>query len=332
MPRELCVLVLLLITSYTHSFRTGLSRNSVRVGRFSAQKELLNDDTSKGSINHSVFSSSCLIAGTTIGGGFLALPYTTRPLGFIPACLGLLLAWIYVTFSSLSLTKLIFHIKKQGENNENTNNLSIFTITKYFGGPKVSYLASLLFAVLMVTTLIAQFSKIGSLGVQAFGYRHVHKNIYILLSAAIMRALLSSSKKIIDTINNLLSGVMFSSFGILTVFGFTNPSWSLASLFRYQRYDLLLPSLARSPSAASTTFWAIPLFLQLLVYNEVIPVVSDRLSSQKNVNRSIYIGVAHSLTHPLTHSLIHSLHRWSVAAVDVYLMDSCCIRFDATHG
>ena len=142
----------------------------------------------------------------------------------------------------------------------------------------------------MATTLIAQFSKIGSLGVQAFGHSNVHKNIYILFSATIMRALLSSSKKIIDMVNNLLSGVMFSSFGVLTLFGFTNPTWSIASLLRYQRYDLLLPSLIRSPSAASSTYWAIPLFLQLLVYNEVIPVVSDRLNSQKNVNQSIYLG------------------------------------------
>jgi amino acid permease len=266
-----------------------------KVSHLNAQ-QLSSDHTQSTRINsNSVFSSSCLIAGTTIGGGFLALPYTTRPLGFIPSCFGLLFAWIYVTLSSLALTKLIFHIKQENNDN-NTQNLSIFTISKYFGGRKVSYLASTLFVLLMITTLIAQFSKIGSLGTQVFGYMNIHKNIYILLSAVAMQVLLSVTKdrSTIDTVNNTLSGLMFSSFGILLLFGFSNPSWSLTSLLRHQRYDLLLPTLVRAPAAAAATdaYWAIPLFLQLLVYNEVIPVVADRVSTQKNVNKCIYLGGA----------------------------------------
>jgi len=107
-----------------------------------------------------------------------------------------------------------------------------------------------------------------------------------------MQTLLSfaKNKSVIDIVNNVLSGFMFVSFGVLTIFGFTNPTWSINALLSNRRYDLLLPSLVRSSSTAAAKYWAIPLFLQLLVYNEVIPVVSDRMNSEKNVNQSIYIG------------------------------------------
>ena len=34
-------------------------------------------------------AAASLVAGTAIGGGFLALPYTTAPLGFLPSAAGL---------------------------------------------------------------------------------------------------------------------------------------------------------------------------------------------------------------------------------------------------
>jgi len=46
-----------------------------------------------------VFSQACLVAGTTIGGGFLALPLATAPLGAVPATVGLVLTWLVLLSS-----------------------------------------------------------------------------------------------------------------------------------------------------------------------------------------------------------------------------------------
>ena len=60
----------------------------------------------------SVVSSAALIAGTTIGGGFLALPSATAPLGAAPSVLGLSVVWLFLLGTSFSMVDSIFMLNK----------------------------------------------------------------------------------------------------------------------------------------------------------------------------------------------------------------------------
>jgi amino acid permease len=80
--------------------------------------------------------------------------------------------------------------------------------------------------------------------------------------------------------------------------------WSVDALKRAD-YSLLLPTYFLSSSTSSTTSesassmsssmgscspWAIPIFIQLLVYNEVVPLVASRLQDEAKVRQAIIIG------------------------------------------
>lgn len=63
--------------------------------------------------NHSVFSGALLVAGTTIGGGMLALPVLTAEGGFLPSLVLYLLCWLFMTATGLLLSELALHMKPQ---------------------------------------------------------------------------------------------------------------------------------------------------------------------------------------------------------------------------
>ena len=143
----------------------------------------------------SILSQAALIAGTTIGGGFLALPSATAPAGFFAASTGLIASWAYLLACALSLTETIFMIKgikdkewsvnsKQAEleerdsdstvSSEDSNEdspvqeqemrrLSMFSIVKKCLGSAAGTAAGGVFLVLMMATLVAQLSKVGVL-------------------------------------------------------------------------------------------------------------------------------------------------------------------------
>ena len=54
----------------------------------------------------SILSVVCLVAGTCIGGGMLALPVATGVSGFVPAIVVMLIAWVTMTLSGLFLLEV----------------------------------------------------------------------------------------------------------------------------------------------------------------------------------------------------------------------------------
>ena len=62
--------------------------------------------------------------------------------------------------------------------------------------------------------------------------------------------------------------------------------------------------------------WAIPIFIQLLIYNEVVPLVASRLNDEDQVRRAILIGSSM----PLLMCLI-----WSIVAIGLVPYDASLI-------
>ena len=117
-----------------------------------------------------VLDSIAIIAGTSIGGGFLALPFATAPAGFVPSAVGLLASWFFLVscglaFAEATVTKMdINHsaamLDPEGDADINSD-VSVFSVAQDAGGTAFGGLAAVLFAVRSLATISAQDSKAG---------------------------------------------------------------------------------------------------------------------------------------------------------------------------
>lgn len=239
-----------------------------------------------------VLSSSLLIAGTTIGGGFLALPRATAPIGFFPAALGLLLSWFYLLSSAFSLVDATLLTKRRvSEMNDKTpiesqQTVSVFRIARIAFGTSAAKAIGITFSILMVSTLVAQLSKSGTLLAEilpavspagALDARGAYTLVFALLMAAVT---FSGGVAMAEKANGLLTAVMLTSFGAVTLSA--APVFQATRLLR-ANWPSLLPSLSSS--------WSIPVLLQLLVYSETVPFVVERLNGDRSkVRTAIALG------------------------------------------
>jgi amino acid permease len=246
-----------------------------------------------------VFSQACLVAGTTIGGGFLALPTATAPLGALPATIGLSGTWIYLLGCALSLSDS-FYMLLRSDNTSRGNGeegLSIFTISKACFGNIAGVVSSALFLTLVYATLIAQLSKMGTILHGVFPAMSAFSGTVAFSTILGAVCLLGSARKV-ERMNDFLTGTMLLSFLSLVGIARTSPNWSPAGLSRAD-YRPLLP-----PAAGATSPWAVPVFIQLLLYSEVVPLIASRLQDQRKTGLAIVGGSAVPLFMTLTWTYI----------------------------
>ncbi|KAL9184103.1 hypothetical protein ACHAXT_002189 [Thalassiosira profunda] len=230
-----------------------------------------------------VASQAALIAGTTIGGGFLALPAATAPCGAAPAALGLVGVWLFLLGGALSLSNSIFMLKRsygkdEIETRDANSEVSIFSLIKECFGSTAGILGGLVFLLLVKVTLVAQLSKIGVLleGTMPALDRRVWTSLF---SVAIAALCLVAKQRRIERINDALTATMLTSFSILVALT-GGCGWHVDGLKRAD-FKSLTPT---------TSPWAIPIFIQLLLYNEVVPLVSGRLNDERKVRQAIIWG------------------------------------------
>lgn len=240
----------------------------------------------------SVASQAALIAGTTIGGGFLALPAATAPCGAAPAALGLIGVWLFLLGGALSLSNAIFMMKQNGLQVDEKKSmmqaqkkdLSLFSLIRECFGGTAGILGGVLFLLLIKVTLIAQLSKVGVLleGALPIFNRQFWT---FLFSVSITTVCLVGKERKIERINDGLTTMMLVSFATLVALA-GGSGWSLDGLIRSD-YSSLLPSFSSSTNSSP---WAIPIFIQLLIYNEVVPLVASRLGDEGKVRKAIIFG------------------------------------------
>ncbi len=61
----------------------------------------------------SIWAATCLISGTCIGGGMLAMPVQTAEAGFGLSLLGLIACWLFMTFTGLCLVEATLWVKNE---------------------------------------------------------------------------------------------------------------------------------------------------------------------------------------------------------------------------
>ena len=90
--------------------KPSLSSDSTQSSTLSLSATKIKDDVSMKEVEN---SSIALVAGTTIGAGVLALPSVSYEVGFLPSLGGLLIAWLIMCSSSLSIAEISANLAKQ---------------------------------------------------------------------------------------------------------------------------------------------------------------------------------------------------------------------------
>jgi len=278
-------------TQTTHRWGSSLHSSSPTTdGSYALSKDDHANNTGK--TKTTVASQAALIAGTTIGGGFLALPAATAPGGALPSALGLVAVWTYLLGCSLSFANAIFLMKDNSSKingthttRSNTNyddEISIFSLVRECYGNIAGLLTGVLFLLLIKATLVAQLSKAGVLLHTNIPIAYFnHRGMWTILFSFIVTAIcLVAGKLHIERVNDVLTSTMILSFVTLVALA-GRSGWTIDGLKR-SNYKSLFPSLG-SP-------WAVPVFIQLLLHNEVVPLVSSRLGDYKKVSRAIVFG------------------------------------------
>jgi tyrosine-specific transport protein len=250
--------------------------------------------TTTASRRATVASQAALVAGTTIGGGFLALPAATAPCGAAPAALGLFGVWLFLLGSALSLSNAIFAMGGgggktigtsrggEGEGGGRGEGISLSSLIRECFGGTAGRLGGLLFLMLTTTTLVAQLSKAGTMLDMAFPT--IDRRVSTcLFSSSVSFLCLSCRGRGIERVNDALTFAMVCSFASLVALAGAG-GWTPKGLRRAD-FRSLLPSLSSSGRP-----WAIPIFIQLLIYNEMVPLVASRLNDEGEVRRAILFG------------------------------------------
>lgn len=231
----------------------------------------------------SIVNAALLISGTTIGGGFLALPTVTSTVGFVPSSITLVCVWVYFLFQSFVLVECLEYTRNEalriGANNTKSSeqtqselkNPGVSTVARYMYGKKGEIFVAALLIILMEATLVSQISKAGSL---IFGGQHYIMGC-VLSSISIALLVFGPKRRGVEFASQMNSYLTFGFLAsVLGVFlcGVPNADWNQLGITGASR----VAGVMMNTSQKGLTD-IIPTFLQLLVYGEIIPCVCQIL-------------------------------------------------------
>lgn len=239
-------------------------------------------DHEKSSTIFKIFNAALLIAGTTIGGGFLALPTIVSRPGFIPSTVAIVCVWFYFLAQSFALVECIHRTKNRyndnGDNDDSTvrqDELApgVTAVVKSIYGTKGEVAVGILLTILIEATLVSQISRAGMLfSNYQLGCFISALSVALLVFGPARSGILFASKA-----NAVLTCVFvlatLSVFGVGLGMGLAD--WS--QLGRMRDWSLV-PSI-------------LPTILQLLVYGEILPTVCQILQyNTRYVHAAIVMG------------------------------------------
>ena len=249
--------------------------------------------------------AASIIAGTAIGGGFLALPSVTSPLGYGPAALGLILAWTFLLLSATAFIEaagLVADLRDM----ENANGVgglpngpdiavaqegatSVATVIRYAFGKKAALVGGSLFIAQMLAVVTAQVVKGAELFSDCLGIPYL---LGCLVPTSLAGLFAFGSKpEVVERANTALTFMMVGGFAALIIgtIASGNVGKAAGAIFSRADYRQLLPK--------SGGAWALPVFINMLCFGQSMPLVVERMvqgrsSSSENSNNEEDAGDA----------------------------------------
>ena len=210
-------------------------------------------------------SAAALVAGTTVGGGFLGLPAVVKPAGFVPTVVTLTASWLFLLAEALVVAEAVGRCR---------GSASLTTVAETAGASKLAVRG--LFFALVTATLASQLSKAGTL-LPALSYRAATLAAAV---AACLAALGPSTRRAAD-LNAVLTAV-FAASAVGVGVSATTAVKSGTLAFDASRLAITNAAAARR---------SIPTILQLLVFAETVPTVSYLLDGDsRQIRRALTLG------------------------------------------
>ena len=228
--------------------------------------------------------------------------------------------WRYGHIYGTSANAIFLTREKHNTNNDDDDDddeISIFSLVRECFGNIAGLVTGLLFLLLIKATLVAQLSKVGVLLQSNILFLpFLNRGAWTILFSFAVTAVFTVGKKChIERINDVLTSTMLLSFASLIALA-GRSGWTIDGLKR-ANYNSLLPSkLVASP-------WVAPIFIQLLLFNEVVPLVSTKLGDETKVRRAIVYGSSI----PLLMCVI-----WSCVALGIVPYEPATLVTTATSG
>ncbi|MEH2428638.1 MAG: aromatic amino acid transport family protein [Nostoc sp.] len=229
-------------------------------------------------LNHqpgSVFGSTALIAGTTVGAGILALPAVTLPSGIVPSTSGLIAVWLYALVSGLLVAEVTLNTMRT----EGLSSIGFLGVVEKILGKVGARIAGGAYLFMHYALLVAYITEGGKiLGVAAakiWGMQilptWVGTMAFTLLFGGIMYL---GREKFIEKLNSAFVGIVIVSF--------------LGLLFLGGRHIQSAQLLFQNWSALGS---AISVMSVALFFQNVVPLVVTQLEGDaRKIRQSIFIG------------------------------------------
>ena len=221
-----------------------------------------------------ILNAALLISGTTVGGGFLALPTVVAPSGFTPSATALVGVWAFFLVESFVVVECIqntrdFSSRRKGNDGSETLP-GIAAAAKSAFGTVGETIIVLLLVLLTEATLVSQISRAGALFSK---YRWGCATVALSVASIVFGP--RQGTKLSAYVNSALTIVFVIMAANLFSTGAPAADWS---------------GLTATNSWASLP-GAIPTFLQLLVYGEILPTVCQLLKYRvKPIRLAIILG------------------------------------------
>lgn len=229
----------------------------------------------------SIFGAICLITGTCIGAGMLALPFATSYSGFYPSLAIGCLCWLFMLATGLLFLEAVLWLP---------DGANVLSISKKFLGPVGEYISGFVYLFLYYCLLVSYIDEgaplLNAIFAKASG-TEINTNAIIILFSSIFLILVLWGTKLVSRVNWILVIGLIISYVLLIFYG----SSSVKEInLRQTNWSMWL--------------FAAPTFFSAYGYHSIIPTLSTYLARDaKKLRWAIIIGVSIPF-------VVYSLWQW----------------------
>jgi len=225
-------------------------------------------------------SAIVFIAGTTIGGGALALPASAAPAGVVPSITALVLVWLWMTVQAILLVEVTVRMKQEESGAGDKGNdgadavVSFERMAERTIGRVGGQATGMVYQIYSYLSLLAYVAVVGDVIAQLSGGLLASEMGQALAVFGIWGVILGFGKRGVMAVNEKLNYVfLFALAGILA-----------AGLFSFDLGVLGHAAWSKAPAAAG-------IILFNVVYHDVIPVICDNLKYDvKAIKTALVLG------------------------------------------
>jgi tyrosine-specific transport protein len=213
-----------------------------------------------------VFKGALLIAGTSTGGGMLALPVLTSPGGFFPSIVVYLLCWLFMTATGLLFVELSLSMER------GVNLVSMSERTLGFAGKTISWL---LYLGLFYCLSVAYIVGCGNLTAQVFNGL-IPDWLAPILFVLVFAPFVFVGPRLVGRLNVILMVGLIVSFLAFVVLGASHVD---TKLLAYQNW--------------SKALYALPIAFASFAYQGIVPTLVSYMGRDvPKIRKAIIIGTS----------------------------------------